>query len=157
MNEHTIEKLAQAIHADYAAKMRDAGQTNHPNAVEWDALPDEFKESNRAQARDIGAKLAAAGFFIDAGGRASSRAVYVESFDPSTTLLLARFEHDRWMKEKLANGWVYAPVRDNAKKHHPCLVPYEELSLEEQQKDINVVNNIIPLLTSVGLRVCKAI
>jgi len=41
------------------------------------------------------------------------------------------------------------------KKHHPCLVPYEDLPAEEQQKDIDVVNNIIPLLDSIGLRVYR--
>ena len=60
-------------------------------------------------------------------------------------------------QEKLANGWVYAPVRDNELKHHPCLVPYEDLPVEEQQKDIDVVHNVIPLLRSIGMRVYRTI
>ena len=34
-------------------------------------------------------------------------------------------------------------------------MPYEDLPAEEQQKDIDVVNNIIPLLDSIGLRVYR--
>jgi len=56
---------------------------------------------------------------------------------------------------KLANGWVYAPVRSDAKKHHPMLIPYDELPPDERQKDINVVKNIVPLLSGVGLRVYR--
>ena len=152
--EKNIEKLARQIHGDYLKKMRAAGNTGHPSAVEWDELSEEFKESNRAQAQSIGEKLSAAGLSFDAD---ESSAETVDEFDDATMLLLARNEHIRWMQEKLANGWVYAPVRDNEKKHHPCLVPYEQLPPEEQQKDIDVVNNVIPLLDSVGLRVYRAI
>ena len=152
--ETAIEKLARQIHADYLAKMRAAGTTDHPSVVAWDELPEEFKASNRAQARSIGEKLDAAGLAFDAG---ETPYPVVDHFDEETVLLLARNEHTRWMREKLANGWGYAPVRDNEKKYHPCLVPYEELPAEERQKDIDVVENIIPLLRRVGLRVYRTI
>ena len=152
--EKNIKKLARQIHEDYLKEMRASGNTDHPSAVEWDELSEEFRESNRAQARSIGEKLNVVGLAFDAG---ESSAVTVEEFDAETVLLLAENEHIRWMQEKLANGWVYAPVRDNGKKHHPLLVPYEQLPPEEQQKDINVVKNIIPLLKSIGLRIYRAI
>jgi hypothetical protein len=44
---------------------------------------------------------------------------------------LAEQEHDRWMKAKVAEGWVYAPERDDAKKHHPSLVYWAPLEEEE--------------------------
>jgi len=150
--EGNIEQLARQIHEDYLKEMRAAGNMEHPSAFEWEGLSEEFRESNRAQARSISEKLNVVGLAFDRG---ESAAPTVEEFDGETVLLLAENEHIRWMQEKLANGWIYAPNRDNEKKHHPLLVPYEQLPPEEQQKDINVVNNIIPLLTSVGLRVCK--
>lgn len=152
--EKNIEKLARQIHEDYLKEIRDTGNTDHPSAVEWNELSEEFKESNRAQARSIGEKLNVVGLAFDAG---ESSVPTVEEFDAETVLLLAENEHIRWMQEKLANGWVYASVRDNGKKHHPGLVPYEELPPEEQQKDIDAVNNIIPLLSSIGLRVYRTI
>ncbi|MCL2105825.1 MAG: RyR domain-containing protein [Oscillospiraceae bacterium] len=152
--EGAAEQLARAIHADYLAKMRASGNTKHPSVVEWDELSEEFRESNRAQARSISEKLNMVGFTYDAGDTPFPS---VEKFDEETTLLLAQSEHIRWMQEKLANGWTYAPVRDNGLKHHPCLVPYDDLPVEEQQKDIDVVLNMIPLLKSIGLRVYRTI
>lgn len=43
--------------------------------------------------------------------------------------------HENWVKEKLADGWVYGPVKDAEKKEHPALVPYEQLSQEQRTKD----------------------
>lgn len=46
-------------------------------------------------------------------------------------------QHDNWMREKLAAGWVYGPVKDaNANPPtHPCLVPFEQLPPAQQFKD----------------------
>ena len=44
-------------------------------------------------------------------------------------------QHENWMKHKLAEGWVYGPVKDAEAKTHPCLVPFSELPLEQQFKD----------------------
>ena len=43
--------------------------------------------------------------------------------------------HDNWMRDKLAAGWVYGPVKDAESKTHPCLVPFEELPPVQQAKD----------------------
>lgn len=43
--------------------------------------------------------------------------------------------HESWSAEKIADGWVYGPHKDAEKKEHPCLVPFEALSHEQQTKD----------------------
>lgn len=43
--------------------------------------------------------------------------------------------HESWLREKRAAGWHYGPVKDAAKREHPCFVPYEELPPEQRQKD----------------------
>ena len=43
--------------------------------------------------------------------------------------------HVNWLKEKLANGWKYGPVKDQDKKEHPCCVPYDGLPTEQKAKD----------------------
>lgn len=43
--------------------------------------------------------------------------------------------HDAWAAQKHADGWTYAPVRDNAQKQHPCLVAFSELPPHQQAKD----------------------
>lgn len=47
----------------------------------------------------------------------------------------ARDSHDSWYAEKLAAGWRFGPVKDPVNKEHPCMVPYEDLPLEQQRKD----------------------
>jgi len=43
--------------------------------------------------------------------------------------------HDNWMRDKIADGWVYGEVKDPEAKTHPCLVPFEELPRHQQFKD----------------------
>ena len=43
--------------------------------------------------------------------------------------------HDNWLKDKEADGWVYGLVKDPAKKEHPCMVPYDQLPVEQRTKD----------------------
>lgn len=43
--------------------------------------------------------------------------------------------HVNWAAEKIAEGWVYGPVKDVVLKQHPCLVAYELLPQEQQRKD----------------------
>lgn len=43
--------------------------------------------------------------------------------------------HEAWMKQKQEDGWKYGPIKDPAKKEHPCLLPYSELPADQQAKD----------------------
>lgn len=43
--------------------------------------------------------------------------------------------HESWLEQKLADGWVYAEVKDAEHKLHPCCRPYAELPAEQKAKD----------------------
>ena len=43
--------------------------------------------------------------------------------------------HADWLTMKQNDGWVYGPVKDPKKKEHPCMVPFDELPLEQKVKD----------------------
>jgi hypothetical protein len=43
--------------------------------------------------------------------------------------------HENWMKAKKADGWRYGIVKDAEAKTHPCIMPYNFLSLEQRMKD----------------------
>ena len=43
--------------------------------------------------------------------------------------------HANWMDFKISNGWKFGPVKDEDKKEHPLLVPYEELPEAQRVKD----------------------
>lgn len=46
-----------------------------------------------------------------------------------------RESHENWMQFKLDRGWKLGPVKDEEKKEHPLLVPYDELPDEQRMKD----------------------
>lgn len=57
--------------------------------------------------------------------------------------------HDAWRAEKVADGWVYGPVKNAEEKTHPCLVDFDQLPLEQQLKDVlfrNIVHALAPLV-----------
>ena len=51
------------------------------------------------------------------------------------TELLAKNTHDIWARQRMKDGWRFGPVRDDAKKEHPCLIVYEELPESEREYD----------------------
>jgi hypothetical protein len=52
--------------------------------------------------------------------------------DPKTS---PQQSHEGWSRHKVATGWVFGDVKDEAAKTHPCLVPYDQLPLEQRIKD----------------------
>jgi hypothetical protein len=44
-------------------------------------------------------------------------------------------EHNRWCRYHIINRWVFGGEKDREKGLHPLLVPFDELSKEEQDKD----------------------
>lgn len=43
--------------------------------------------------------------------------------------------HESWLNQKTAEGWVYGLVKNAEKKEHPCMMPYEQLPVEQRVKD----------------------
>lgn len=63
---------------------------------------------------------------------------------------LAENVHDTWAKSRMNDGWTYGPVRDDAKKQHPCLVPYGELSESEKTYDRVTAISTLKLICKMG-------
>ena len=43
--------------------------------------------------------------------------------------------HEVWMHQKREAGWVHGPMKDENKKTHPSMIPYDQLPLNEKVKD----------------------
>jgi hypothetical protein len=43
--------------------------------------------------------------------------------------------HASWMAQKVAEGWVYGGQKDPVAKTHHCIVPFNELPVDQQAKD----------------------
>lgn len=48
---------------------------------------------------------------------------------------MARNVHEVWAQNRMDDGWTYGPLRDDLKKQHPCLVPYDQLPERERDYD----------------------
>lgn len=69
--------------------------------------------------------------------------------------LIAKNTHDVWAVGRIKEGWTYGEKRDDTKKHHPCLVPYEELSDSEKEYDRNTSMETLKLIIKLGYKITK--
>jgi hypothetical protein len=120
-------------------------------AQAWERLPDTLRRANTRAADHLPAKLWSLGLDIDGlepgavpalDDAAKQRLAQLRSGqDGEQMQALARLEHERWMIERKLDGWRYAPARDDARRLHPQLVPWEQLqrSADEVRKDVDQV------------------
>ncbi|HUJ39446.1 MAG TPA: RyR domain-containing protein [Candidatus Acidoferrales bacterium] len=68
--------------------------------------------------------------------------------------LLAENTHNIWAKGRIADGWHYGPERNDARREHPCLVPYAELPESEKEYDRRTAMGAIQAIMALGYSVC---
>ncbi len=68
---------------------------------------------------------------------------------------LARHAHEVWAQERLRLGWTHGAERDDARRQHPCLVPYEQLPDSEKQFDRNAALETLKAILALGFRLEK--
>lgn len=127
-----LERLAMQLNENYRA-------SNGGSAPKWEELSSFLRRSNMASADHIRTKLR---FLLDDDSlteftsaqlrQAYERFLELRENQPD---LCRRIEHDRWVRFHAMYNWRYAEVRDNAKRLHPLMVPFDELSLADQAKD----------------------
>lgn len=147
--QDVIGPLARMIHEDWRSK-QDHSEKKEADVI-WEDLPQTYRDSNRMQAMDMVRKLTTMGYRCISGNTNGP----VVSFTVDEVERMARMEHDRWMKEKMAAGWTYGPDRNNALKIHPLLVPYDQLDEKAKDMDRDPVRMIPEWLGRVGFGVVK--
>lgn len=68
---------------------------------------------------------------------------------------IAKNVHEIWSEGRMKEGWAYGEKRDDAKRHHPCLVPYEELAETEKEYDRNTSQETLKLIMKLGFKIVK--
>jgi ryanodine receptor 2 len=66
---------------------------------------------------------------------------------------VAELIHDTWARERKNGGWRWGPVRNDAEREHPCLVPFRFLSLDEQKYDLATARTMVRFLIARGFRI----
>jgi hypothetical protein len=61
--------------------------------------------------------------------------------------------HEIWAARRLSEGWVVGKKRDDSKKTHPDLIPFEQLSKTEQDYDRDVVESMLKAAIALGSRI----
>lgn len=68
---------------------------------------------------------------------------------------IAKNVHEVWSVGRMKEGWTYGEERNDAEKHHPCLVPYEELTETEKEYDRKTSQETLKLIMKLGFRIMK--
>ena len=128
-----IERLAEATHEVYKGIVGGYEKKPAHAGATFDDLPDDLKESNRAFVHSIFAKLDSIGYTM----------LPARSGDPPVDFpgeheeALAEAEHERWMWERLRQGYHYAPENEDGSREpmtNPNLIPWDALIDEEMEE-----------------------
>ena len=163
INMGMIRRLARAIHSRYLHEIRNqisreargehiyfyysGNHAAREYTSDFDDLPDEIKFSNIDNALHIPTKLLAIGYKIRQVKKGFKAVTLHLNNDEIETM--AKVEHLRWSWEKRLAGWVFDNIKNEARKTHPSLIPYQELSESEKEKDRELVKLIPALLQDI--------
>lgn len=109
----SLRETAKKIHQHY--------MTQYSTIPKWEELSNFLVNSN----------ISAAAYFQ----------VVVKLYQDGTSKeCLNKLEHIRWCRFHYLQNWKHGIEKDLNKKTHPCLLSFEELSIEEKKKDMENVN-----------------
>lgn len=147
--DESIDHFAEVIHNDYLKKL-DSIDDTLPSQRPWHMLSDEVRNRNRIQADHIKIKIRSLGCILVPENEP------VTHYDLSTDErfeALSKTEHERWNAYMYYKGWKSGPVRNDARKIHTDLIPYEELSKIKKDFDRNTIRNIPNLFKELGYKI----
>lgn len=148
----TREQIARAVHDEYLVLLQREGLSNPVAEIPWSGLSEEMKAASRDQADDIIRKIEMIGCDIE---HLTDWDEPLFRFTDEEIEQLAQLEHIRWMKERVLQGWQPGAERDDRRKIHPSIVPWEDLSEIEREKDRNAVRTLPATLFNVDLRIVR--
>lgn len=153
IREDLVERLAHVIHDRYRQARRQRGEWVHddPSLEPWDRLSPRLRHANRAQAEDIGRKLAQVNCVISPRFGRDGDAVLSDS----DVEYLAQEEHERWCRQHEEAGWRYAPERSEERKVHPGLRPWRSLPPQFRRRTHDAIRELSDVLSDAGFKIVR--
>lgn len=151
---YLIERLARLLHDKYIEERKGKGETFKTNKalVEFDKLSQDLKDTNIDNVSKIPEKLNLIGYKIRRIQQGECKNEVTLSDDQIE--IIAKEEHDRWVLQKIMQGWVYSEGEKNFdEKTSPYIVQWDKLSPDIQDNDLNPVRLISEMLKEVGYEI----
>jgi hypothetical protein len=139
LSEAEIDLLAPAVHTCYQELGKREGWLKAP--TDYQVLSDFLKNSNRSSARRMIRILDLAGLQLVPGAATAAEVAAVRRYIEYHLELLSEAEHDGWMQWHFNRGWRFARKTNENQQEHECLLPYEKLDQEQQNKDRDSVRH----------------
>ena len=144
--EGALDAGAAIAHQVYVKGQEKRGEMNVRDLEamrrNWNEVGETYRNANRASADHAMMKLWDAGW---APAPAGVKGETVTEMSDSDALKLAEMEHNRWMAERMMSGWRPGAKRDNKLRVHPNLVPWDQLSKDDKEKDVDQVRAAVTL------------
>lgn len=145
-------EIAPLIHSFWMERIDDPC---NELSVEYSFLPVFIKESNVQAVRRIPKVLEAGGFRLTTidNFQSITQEEYITQIENNGNRLLkimAETEHELWIEFYRLNGWDYGEIRNDYDKKHNCMVPYDQLSENDQKKDLDLVLDYQEIVQKAG-------
>jgi hypothetical protein len=145
------EILGKAVHEKYLKDQEGKKPASDPSMQPWYELSDTLKESNRRQADHIPEKLRRVGCGF---APVVDREPVIVEFTLEEVEVLAEMEHERWVSERLLDGWVYGE-KDVEKKTTPYLVPWKSLKDNVKEWDRQAIRGLPEFLAKAKFEIYR--
>ena len=128
----TLTKTAAAMHRVYL-------ESTGAASPQWEELSPFTRASNVSAADHLLTKiriLLADDSITDINSTTCMAAYekYIRTKDEKADFY-RNLEHSRWMRFHALYNWTYSSQRDNSRRQHPSMVPFEKLDRDTQKKD----------------------
>jgi len=146
------EILAQRFHADY--QHRYCKGKRDGTCANWERLGASYRSANLSAAAHALIKLELLGMeHVARSGIDEAR--IIRGLEGAELELMTQIEHNRWMSERLLDGWRWGPAKDDERKERPQIIPWGTLSEPEREKDRTQIQVIFEVLNSGGMCVVR--
>lgn len=149
LSPHELDRLAQYIHDLHAQDKYEQLQRKDLSYAPWPKTSPTCKHSSCEYVRHIERKLRAIGRKLEHVGGSP----HPINFSSDELEKLSEMEHARWNTERALEGWTYGPVKSEADKRSPYLVPWDELPSDARDYDRQMVAALPGILADVGYRI----